>query len=161
MDRIEALYLAHRDEIYSYLLWLTRDSSLSEDLLQETFVKAISSIGGFRGESSVRTWLFSIARHSWLHQLRKRRPSECIDDCDIRAPGDVDDRLFQRQTLKRTMELLSDKDERTQKIVRLRYRGYSYCEIAKDLGISENSARVIEFRTKRDLKTALEREGYF
>ena len=161
MDRIETLYLAHRDDIYSYLLWLTRDPSLSEDLLQETFVKAISSIGGFRGESSVRTWLFSIARHAWLHQLRKRRPTESIDDCDIRAPGDVDDRLFQRQTLSRTMELLSEKDHRARKIVGLRCQGYSYCEIAQDLGISENSARVIEFRVKRDLKAALEREGFF
>ena len=54
--------------------------------------------------------------------------------------------------------MLKTKDERTQKIISMRINGISYYEISKKIGISENSARVIDFRTKKWLKSVLEKE---
>jgi len=71
VKQIEKLYLEHKQNVYNYLLGLTHNPILSEDLLSETFVKAIYSIGNFKGNSSIKTWLFSIARHLWLQNLRK------------------------------------------------------------------------------------------
>ena len=47
MNSIEDLYLEYKQDVFNYLLSLTHDPALSEDLLSETFVKAIYSIGGF------------------------------------------------------------------------------------------------------------------
>ena len=73
MNSIENLYLEYKKDVFNYLLSLTHDPALSEDLLSETFVKAIYSIGGFKGNSSIKTWLFGIARNLWLQNLRKYR----------------------------------------------------------------------------------------
>lgn len=84
MKQIETLYFEYKQDIYSYLLSLTHDPTLSEDLLSETFVKAIFSIGNFKGNSSIKTWLFGIARHLWLKNLRKDRPAvEYSDLLDV------------------------------------------------------------------------------
>ena len=72
MKEMEQLYRRHKDELYRYLLALTGDREAAGDLLQETFLQAMLGIGRFRGESSVRTWLFAIARNLWLKSLRKK-----------------------------------------------------------------------------------------
>ena len=71
MELIEQLYEENHRELYNYLLRLTGDSLLSEDLLSETFLQAIRSIPSFRGDSSIKTWLFGVARNCWLQYLRK------------------------------------------------------------------------------------------
>lgn len=68
MEEIEKLYMDYKDDVYRYLVSLTKNPDLSEDLLSETFVSAISSISNFKGQSSVKTWLFSIARNMWLQK---------------------------------------------------------------------------------------------
>ena len=161
MQQIEKLYEQHKQELYTYLLWLTHDSAMAEDLLQETFVQAISSLEKFRGQSSVRTWLFSIARHLWMKYLRDRKPTELPEEMLLTLSEDtIQQRFSDRQVLQRIEELLLDRDERTRKIVTLRTRGYSYAEIADQMGISENSARVLLFRIRSWLKERLEKEGY-
>ena len=66
-----------------------------------------------------------------------------------------------RAALRRVRELLAQKDERSSRIIFLRAEGYTYAEISAQLGISENSARVIEHRTRTWLKATLQKEGYW
>ena len=72
-ERNRKLVLKIQAGYYQYLLSVTHNPSLSEDLLSETFVRAIYSIANFKKDSSVKTWLFSIARHVWLQNLRKNK----------------------------------------------------------------------------------------
>ena len=71
----------------------------------------------------------------------------------IPAASDTDELM---QILHR---ILSREPERTQRIVEMRMEGYSYFEIGKALGISENSARVLFFRIKSKIKEYFEKEG--
>jgi RNA polymerase sigma-70 factor, ECF subfamily len=61
------------DGLYSYALVLTRNYAEAEDLVQETYVRAIPAVGRLRPDSNVKAWLFRILRNIWLNQLRKRR----------------------------------------------------------------------------------------
>ncbi|KUO66753.1 MAG: RNA polymerase subunit sigma-24 [Gracilibacter sp. BRH_c7a] len=159
MKQIEKLYFEYKQDIYNYLLSLTHDPTLSEDLLSETFVKAIFSVGNFKGNSSIKTWLFGIARHLWLQNLRKDKPMvEYSDLLDVYVTDSTFDSVITKQIADKVYELLKTKDERTQKIISMRINGISYYEISKKIGISENSARVIDFRTKKWLKSVLEWE---
>lgn len=161
MKQIEKLYLEYKQDIYNYLVSITHNPVLSEDLLSETFVKAIYSIGNFKGNSSVRTWLFSIARHLWLQTLRKDKPTvEYSDLLEVYVTDSMADSFITKEIADRVSELLKTKDSQTQKIVSMRVRGISYCEIAEKISISENSARVIEFRTKKWLMSILKKEGF-
>lgn len=159
MKSIETLYSEYRQDVYRYLLGLTRDPSRAEDLLSETFVQAIRGVGRFRGDSSVRTWLFGIARRLWLHSLRGTCEDSISELEGLVSPENPQDRTVHRQALKRIAALLSELDERAQLIFRLRFVGFSYAEIAQRSGVSENSARVIAFRTRGWLKEKLEEEG--
>ena len=63
---IKKIYEEYKKDVFVYLMSLTNDTCLSEDLVSETFLSAIKSIYRFKGESSIKTWLFSIARNKMI-----------------------------------------------------------------------------------------------
>lgn len=159
---IETLYLEYKQDIYQYLLSLSHDHTFAEDLLSETFVKAICSIATFKEKSTVKTWLFGIARNVWLQSLRKRSPtlewSDLLERYIHSDLNSLEDTFITKQTVEQVYSLLDTKDERTRTVFHMRIESYSYYEIAQRLNISENSARVIDFRTRKWLKAELEKE---
>ena len=160
MKQIEQLYMHYKQDVFSYLLSITHNNTLAEDLLQETSLKAIFSVSQFRGKSTVKTWLLGIARNTWLQSLRKEKASiEYCDFLQLYVTESIDSSLISKETVNRINELLEVKDDRTRKIVHMRTEGYSYFEISEKIGICESSARVIEFRIKKWLKDILQKEG--
>lgn len=150
-------------DIYTYLYSLSRDASLSEDLTSEVFLEVVKSIATFRGESDIKTWLFSIARHKWYAYLRKKNTqiqaesihnlydSNFIELQHFSFPSDLE------QIIK---TLLNNESGIAKDVFQLRLNGYSYFEISEKLNISESSARVIFFRMKTKIKKYLEKEGF-
>ena len=163
MDSIELLYETYRLDVFRYLMGLTRDPDLAEDLLSETFVTALTALDGFRGEGSVKSWLLTIARNKWKDYLRKRSPVSDVDLTELYiadpSPG-PEKRAMDKETARRAMELLKLEDPRTQTVVKMRIEGYSYFEIGQKLNIREGSARVIDFRAKNRLRERLMKEGF-
>lgn len=157
------LFDTYYKDIYTYLYSLCRDASLAEDLASEVFLEVVQSISSFRGESEIRTWLFTIARRRWFAWLKKQDrqlPTEPIHELyEARQPGKTD-RDDTHDAAAAVRSFLSTEPELTRKVMELRLEGYSYFEIGNTCGISENSARVIYFRTKTKLKKYLEQEGY-
>ncbi len=69
----ELAYRTHYAGVHRFVFRLVNDSALADELTQDTFLKAYRAWEGFRGEASVRTWLFRIARNTSLDQLRSPR----------------------------------------------------------------------------------------
>jgi RNA polymerase sigma-70 factor, ECF subfamily len=65
--------IEYLDGLYSYALVLTRNRAEAEDLVQETYVRAIKAWGTLRTGSNMKGWLFTILRNIWFNQLRKVR----------------------------------------------------------------------------------------
>ena len=162
MLTIKSIYEKYKQDVLLYLVSITHNPILSEDLVSETFLAAIKSLPKFQGNSDIKTWLFSIARHKWFEHLRKEKKSSMdnlsefyiAQDCE---PGKL---LVKKELYKRIMELLDQEEPRTKSIVMMRIEGYSFYEIAQKHSVSEGSARVIDFRTKRKLKEQLIKEGF-
>jgi RNA polymerase sigma factor (sigma-70 family) len=158
---IESLYKEYRKDIFNHLFWLTHNPDLSEDLLQETFLQAIKSIHSFRGDSSMKTWLFAIARHLWIGHLRKNKIITTGEDIsNIIVAEDFVEVIYNKAIIERIFALITTKDEKARKIFLMRVNGYSYYEISEKVCVNENSARVIDFRTKKWIKEILDKEGY-
>ena len=66
-------YTENIDGLYRYALFVTRNHAEAEDLVQETYLRAIQAMGRLRAGSNMKAWLFTILRNVWLNQLRKRR----------------------------------------------------------------------------------------
>jgi RNA polymerase sigma-70 factor (ECF subfamily) len=69
----DATGIEHLDGLYSYAMVLSRNHAEAEDLVQETYVRAIRAVGRLRAGSNMKSWLFTILRNIWFNQLRKRR----------------------------------------------------------------------------------------
>ena len=160
---LEELFSRYYRDVFRYLYGLSHDLSLSEDLASEVFLEVVKSIALFRGESDIRTWIFSIARHRWLRYLRQKgreSPGEMLTEW-IADPGKgPEERYGDREMAERICQILDAEPERTQKIVRMRMEGYAFRKISMELGISEGSARVIDFRARTKVRDILEKEGY-
>ncbi len=72
--KFAAAYEQRRDAVYGYLVYMTRDTSLAEDLSQEVFLRMFLHLDKFRGDASVRTWALRIARNVFLSYAKKKRP---------------------------------------------------------------------------------------
>jgi RNA polymerase sigma-70 factor (ECF subfamily) len=79
----------HIDGLYSYALVLTHHRAEAEDLVQETYVRAIPALGRLRPESNIKAWLLKILRNIWLNQLRKKRSDPQMVQTDMEG-GSVD-----------------------------------------------------------------------
>jgi RNA polymerase sigma-70 factor, ECF subfamily len=69
----DGIGLDHLDGLYSYALLLSRNHAEAEDLVQETYVRAIPAMGRLRVDSNTKGWLCAILRNIWLNQIRKWR----------------------------------------------------------------------------------------
>ena len=72
--KFAAAYEECRDAVYGYLVYMTRDTCLAEDLSQEVFLRMFLHLDRFRGEANVRTWALRIARNVFLSYAKKKRP---------------------------------------------------------------------------------------
>lgn len=156
----EKIYGEYKQDVFNYLCGLTNSRELAEELLADTFFRAFIGISSFRGESSVKTWLFAIARHCFLQYLQKSKKFVSIEDTmlhQICGQSDVENDTLLAQ---RVNELLGQKDARSREVFNLRLHGYSFREIGDRLGISENSARVVEHRVRMFLQKELRKDGY-
>ncbi len=160
---IKKLFHIYYKDVYAYLYSLTRSTSLSEDLASEVFLEVVKSIASFRSESDIKTWLFTIARRRWIAYLKKEKKEiqmETLLEFYEDKKQNVEKNYYQQVLLERIYELLNEEPERIRNIVLMRMQGYSYYEIGKMFDISENSARVIDFRAKTKIRNQLKKEGY-
>lgn len=163
MFTFKTVYDMYKQDVFYYLLSLTHNSSLSEDLTSETFLGALKAFPSFKNQSSIKTWLFAIARNKWLDHLKKDRHESSFEQlaCIYLAEGaDVEEKAFGSMTAQKIMDILSKEKETTKDIVIMRVNGHSFSEIAKKHRISESSARVIDHRTRQKIKKQLIKEGW-
>ena len=74
--------IEYMDTLYSYAMVLTRNRSEAEDLVQETYLRAIGAMRRLRAGSNVKSWLLVILRNIWLNQLRRRRTTPMVVEID-------------------------------------------------------------------------------
>jgi RNA polymerase sigma-70 factor (ECF subfamily) len=79
-DAMHVLYVRHSVRVYRFVLRLTNDSSLAEDLVSEVFVDVWRGARGFKEKSQVSTWLLAIARNKTFAAMRARLDEQLDDE---------------------------------------------------------------------------------
>lgn len=130
-----------------------------EDVVQDTFVRAFGALASFRGESSLRTWLFTIARRlvSDARRARRRHPeAEEVREGDAATEYDALDIVIADESQQRMREALATLSPTQREVFVLRVNeGLSYKEIAGVAGTTEGAARVHYHNALRQVKERL------
>lgn len=133
------------------------DASLSDDLAQDTFIKAWRNIGSFRAMSSFQTWLMRIAYNVFYDYVRSRKTTSDIDNvAEPMTNGNSNPSL--QMDLYHALSLLKP-DERTCITLQL-VDGYKIDQIAKITNMKEGTVKSILFRGKEKLTKYLKQNGY-
>ncbi len=154
MDDMDAVYRAHAQTVYKFLLAQCHDPDLAEELTQETFYQAVRSIGRFDGSCKLSVWLCQIAKHLWYQYLRKRQrdPVPLESTLETSVPSAEDGVLEQEGQLS-LLRQIHQLPELQREVVYLRAFGnLSFREIGDVLGKTENWARVTFYRSKEKLR---------
>jgi RNA polymerase sigma-70 factor, ECF subfamily len=131
-----------------------------QEVVQDTFVRAFASLDGFRGESSLRTWLFTIARRLILDRRRsaKRRGEQVeVQEGDAVTEYDSLDEVMADETRARLRSAMEELSPMQREVFVLRVsEGMSYKEIADSVGTTEGAARVHYHNAMRAIKEFLD-----
>ena len=157
MQSMDEIYQKYAKTVYRFLLSLTHDSDLAEELTQETFYQAIRTSNRYDESCQVSTWLCGIARNVLSTYRRKHPLQEDIADQDIPVESAEKDALqsMERMELFRHLHSLEDP---YREVMYLRIFGdLSFKEIGEIQNKTENWARVTFYRGKEKLKELLQK----
>ena len=90
MSDFESIYQQYGKTVYFFLLSLTQNESLSEELTQETMCRAIMNIGAFCGESKMSVWLCQIAKNLYFEWQKKNKRNVPIEDALLAEPDGLE-----------------------------------------------------------------------
>lgn len=153
--KFAAAYEESRDAVYGYLVYMTKDTILAEDLSQEVFLRMFLHLDKFRGEASVRTWALRIARNVFLSYAKRRQPvlleeqnRELSKMSDYNCPEEEILKKEQAEGVRQCLMCLAEQ-ERTVLLLR-DYEELSYEEIARvmDLTVEVVKSRIYRARQK-------------
>ena len=160
---LELLFVRHRLRIYRFVVRLTGNATLAEDVVSEVFLEVWRKADGFHAKSQVSTWLFAIARNKALHALRSRS-MECLDDSRAGNIADTSEdpeaALNQKNRSAMLRKCLGQLPPAQREIVDLvYYHGKSVTEVARIIGIPAGTVKSRMFYARSQISGLLAQAG--
>jgi len=151
----EATVLPHLSAAYNLARWLLRDNSAAEDVVQESYLRALRYFSGYHGGDS-RAWLLTIVRntsYNWLQQNRSRELMNPIEDAEALTAGEANPEAVMQQRIDHDLlrQALNELPIEFREVLILReMEGLSYKEIAAvaDLPIGTVMSRLARSRAR-------------
>ncbi len=159
---LERIYREYFTIVYCYILSLSKDATVAEDITQETFFRAMKKLDEFRGDSSVETWLIQIAKRLYYNYADKSSRRKQIDEAqpDVRPRQEsIEDGFIRKEYSMRINRILHDLKEPYKEVFMLRVYGeLSFKEIGDLFLKSDAWARVTFHRARNMIREVLDNE---
>jgi RNA polymerase sigma factor (sigma-70 family) len=158
----DALYRGARDDVYAYVVTLLRDRGAAEDVTAQAFERAFRKAGSYdHGKGGPRAWLFGIARHAALDELRRRKRTATLagDPADASGTGgrpveEAAERAVERAAVRAALAGLPPRDR---ELIALKFHaGLDNAELATVLGVSVSNAGTQLHRAMTKLRRAVD-----
>ncbi len=158
IDKLGILFERYHVMLFNFLLGLTRDRNLSEDLVQEVFARMLKYRHTYKAKSQFTTWMFQIARNARIDHYRKYAPEENMANTD-----DVEDRIIatenpgnqleeEQETLFLQAALERLPEDKREVLLLSRYEDMKYEQVAEILNCSVGTVKTRVFRAMQDLR---------
>lgn len=145
-------------KLYDYAFFRVKDKQTAEDIVADTFIKALEHISSFDpNKGSAASWLYRIARNTLVDQYRSHKKTTAFpEDFDVADTADLKTHIENRDMLRNVETALEKLSEREREIIILRvWDELSYKEISEVLGKSEASLKMAASRALKALRTQL------
>lgn len=155
-DKLGILFERHKGNLFGYFFKITYDRDISEDMVQDVFIKIMKYRNSFRGYGKFSTWMYSIAHNVSVDHFRKE--SKYMSNKDPEILNSVKDQDHEQKTLrdegfdmlnKAMLRLVPEKRE---VLTLSKIDGLKYKEVGEILNCSENTVKGRVFRALKDLK---------
>jgi RNA polymerase sigma-70 factor (ECF subfamily) len=160
---LRTLYARHHVRVYRFLLRLTHNEAMAEDLLADVFFDVWRKGDRFAGRSQVSTWLLAIARHKALSALRRHGMEALDDDAAERIEDPADNAetvLAKGETYAALRNSLQELSPAHREIVDLvYYHGRTIEEAASIIGVPVGTAKTRMFYARKQLRSAMAARG--
>ena len=160
----EEIYKTYFKSVYNYILRLSGNEHIAEEITSDTFFKAMKSIGKFRDECDIRVWLCQIAKNSYYSHLKKSRRTESIDDADfsdiVDPEASPEEQASRKEDFRNIRKALHDIAEPYKEVFMWRVFGeLSFKEIGELYGKTDNWACVTYHRARKMIQLRMEEQS--
>lgn len=160
MDKFKDIYAKNLDYVYHFLLQMTKDPILAEDLTEETFYKAMLAFDSFRNDCQTHVWLCQIAKNTYYSYLRKNKKiifSDTVDTLHHSVdPLDGEQIILNKENIMELHQLLHLLEDPYKEVFHLRVFGeLNFKQIGYIFSKSEHWACVTYHRAKEKIRKGL------
>lgn len=156
---LEIVYEKYSHEVYLYAFSLCKDHYLAQDLVSDTFFKALLSIKD--DNIYIKYWLFKVCKNLWLDNLKYRKhfSNNPLDTFKVSTEDNPLSRLLiDEQKINLYMAILKLPPSSMEVVILFYFCNMSLKDIAENLNMNPGAARTLLFRARQKLKTLLEEE---
>lgn len=157
IDLAGILYQRYRDVLFRFFFNLMQNASLSEDLVQNVFVRILKYRDKFKGHGEFKYWIFAIARnvHADHYRQKGNRYTEDVDQWTDQIINDQEDHL--RLERKEEIQILRNAlkrlpPDKREVLILSRLHGMKYAQIGQLMNLNEGTVKVRVFRAMKQLK---------
>ena len=156
MEQFEEVYNKYYQSIYRYILSLSRNKSIAEEITQETFYKALKNINKYNPEYKMLTWLCNIAKNTYYSTYKKDKRYEELLDNTPDNEIEMINRIIDSETNEEILKVVHKLEEPYKEVFTLRiYGDLSFKQIGSIFSKTESWARVTYYRSKLKIKESL------
>jgi len=158
---LEQIYNTYFKSVYLYVIQLSGNEHIAEEITGDTFFKAINSIDKFRGECDMRVWLCQIAKNTYFSYLKNNKKVLSIDEFDIQniasSENLMDAKISEQEEARLIRKILHDISDPYKEVFMWRVFGeLSFKEIGNLYGKTDNWACVTYHRARKMIQSRLE-----
>ena len=156
IEKLGTLFERYKLILFGYFYKTTRNKSLSEDLVQNVFLRILKYRTKFTGYGKFAAWMFKIAHNVYADHYRKEHFHQAIDDTaekDLEELALIEENTIKNEELSQLNKAICLLDQEQREILFLsKYEGLKYKDIGQILGCSESAVKVRIFRAVSKLK---------
>jgi len=164
IEKLAVLFERYQTMLFNFFLRLTGNRAVSEDLVQEVFMRVLKYRAGYMGDSKFNVWLFQIARNAHIDHLRKQKPALPLDEQFAETPAREPrpDAVYESgqeaELVRRALDRLPAPKKEI--LVLFRFQNLKLREIAELTGVQVGTVKAQVHRALKDLsRIYLELQG--
>lgn len=161
MTDFEKLYADYFNDVFLYILRLSGNEHIAEEITSDTFFKAMHSVDRFRGECDIRVWLCQIAKNSYFSYLKKQKKVQSLQESELlllpELPDTAEEQILRADEAEQLRKILHEIDEPYKEVFMWRvFADMSFRQIGQIFSKSENWACVTYHRARKQIRERLE-----